>query len=331
MSEILVTGAGGFIGSWLTQALLNSGHNVTALCRYTSSSNIGWLRHIPSSPNLQICFGDLSDQSFVESIVPSGGVVFNLAALIGIPYSYTASSSYLQTNILGTHALLNASLKKNVSKFLQTSTSEIYGTAQYTPIDENHPHVAQSPYAASKIASDQLALSFYRSFDLPVSVVRPFNTYGPRQSPRAFIPSVINQIIDPKSSSIKVGSLHPSRDFNFVTDTASGFISIMENFSNCIGKQLNISSGFTISMKEVVASLIDISGTTKSLVVDQARVRPSASEVDILFGTSTLLNSLTGWTPTYGGLQGFKQGLELTYRWFVDNVNHASDSSTYSV
>lgn len=330
MPPIFLTGAGGFIGSTLCETLLNNGYQVIALLRYTSSSNHGWLSTTAKNNNLKIVHADIADQQFLEENIPHGSIVINLAALIGIPYSYKAVDSYLHTNIIGAHSLLRASIKNQALHFIQTSTSEIYGTAQYTPIDERHPHVAQSPYAASKIAADQLALSFYRSFDLPVTILRPFNAYGPRQSPRAFIPSVINQILDKNSTSIKVGSLYPKRDLNFVKDTAHGYLSVLCNLDKCIGKEINIASSFTVSMQQVVDGLIQISGTSKQIEIDSQRLRPSNSEVDVLYGCNSLIRELTNWTPSYGGLDGFTRGLEETYDWFKTNIDrYHLDSTTY--
>ena len=253
-----------------------------------------------------------------------------MAALIGIPYSYEAPESYVNTNIKGALNYLNESLSKNIKGFIQTSTSETYGTAQYVPIDELHPAVGQSPYAATKIAADQLALSYYKSFDLPVAILRPFNTYGPRQSSRAFIPTVINQLLDNQNSQLVLGNLNSYRDFNYVEDTANAFVAIIESFENCLGEAFNACSTFQISMSEIVEILQKVSSIKKNIQIDPLRIRPEKSEVDRLWGENHKILKATEWKPIYKGLDGFMQGLEKTFRWY-ENYGSNSNTSNYIV
>tara|TARA_B100001093_G_scaffold20232_1_gene18158 strand:+ start:541 stop:1536 length:996 start_codon:yes stop_codon:yes gene_type:complete len=331
MTKVLVTGAGGFIGSTLCEKLLEKGYEVNALCRYSSDNSIGWLKQIKKLEKLNIFFGDIVDPNIAKEAIPKDGYVINMAALIGIPYSYLAPASYVNTNIYGALNYLTESLKKNIKGFIQTSTSETYGTAQYVPIDEAHPLVGQSPYAATKIGADQLALSYYKSFDLPVVVLRPFNTYGPRQSNRAFIPTVISQILSEESDLINVGNLDSFRDFNFVEDTANAFVAILENFENCKGEVFNSCSNFQISMKQVVEILKDISSTTKVLNIQEERIRPEKSEVDRLWGDNSKIIKATNWCPKYTGISGFEKGLEKTYKWFKNNGFDYNNVTRYIV
>lgn len=330
MTEILVTGAGGFIGSTVCQRLVNQGYKVRALCRYSSRNHIGWLDEYEKKDKIKYIFGDIRDPSVANKAIPENGFVINMAALIGIPYSYDAPNSYVDTNILGAINYLNKSLNKNIQGFIQTSTSETYGSAQYVPIDENHPLVGQSPYSASKIAADQLALSYYYSFGLPVAILRPFNTYGPRQSTRAFIPTVISQIINQDSSTINLGNLESFRDFNYVDDTADAFLAVIENFDKCKGEVLNSCSNFQVSMKEVVNLLQDISGTNKEIYIDKNRLRPATSEVDRLWGENKKILSITNWSPNYSGIDGFKQGLKNTYEWYANRNDLKQNASIYN-
>lgn len=330
MTEVLITGAGGFIGSWVCQKFLERGFKVRALCRYTSSNSVGWLENYKYKNDINFFFGDIVDKNVAKKAIPENGYVINMAALIGIPYSYEAPESYVNTNICGTLNYLNESLDKNIKGFVQTSTSETYGTAQYVPIDESHPAVGQSPYAATKIAADQLAFSFYKSFNLPVSIIRPFNTYGPRQSRRAFIPTVINQILDKNNCQLYLGNLNSFRDFNYVEDTADAFVAVVESFENCIGDAFNVCSNFQISMSEIVNILQKISKTKDDIKIDPKRIRPEKSEVDRLWGQNKKILKNTNWKPNFKGLDGFKEGLERTYRWYKDFGNEV-DSSIYKV
>ena len=316
MNSVLVTGAGGFIGSWVCQKLVERGYEVSALIRYTSTKSVGWLSNYNRKEEIKIFYGDICDKTIAKKAIPENGYVINMAALIGIPYSYEAPESYVETNIKGAINYLNESLDKNLKGFIQTSTSETYGTAQYVPIDEKHPLVGQSPYAASKIGADQLALSYHKSFNLPVAVLRPFNTYGPRQSLRAFIPAVINQLLNDKQKTLSVGNLNSLRDFNYVEDTANAFVAIIESFDNCVGEVFNASANFQISMESVLEKLILISGIKKEIIIDSSRVRPSKSEVDSLWGDNKKILASTNWDPIYKGMDGFILGLEKTFNWY---------------
>lgn len=311
---MLVTGADGFIGSHLTEALLEKGFRVRALTQYNSFNFRGNLEGV-SHPGLEIVAGDVRDPAFCRHISRDVDTVFHLAALIAIPYSYVAPDSYVDTNVKGTLNMCQAARDMGVRRILSTSTSEVYGTALYVPIDEKHPRQPQSPYSATKIGADAIAMSFYNAFDLPVTIVRPFNTYGPRQSARAFIPTVITQIAS-GAREIKVGDLRPSRDFNYVADTVAGFIAIAES-QDTVGMELNIATGEDISMNDTLETIADIMGRKVDFVTDPARIRPEKSEVMRLQGDSRLLRKLTGWKPRYS----LRQGLEETVRWFLDPAN----------
>lgn len=310
---MLVTGADGFIGSHLTEALLARGCRVRALSVYNSFNFWGNLEEVagkyPAS-QLEIVTGDVRDPHFCKTIVKDVDTVFHLAALIAIPYSYVAPDSYVDTNIKGTLNICQAALEQGTRRVLSTSTSEVYGTALYVPIDENHPRQPQSPYSATKIGADAIAMSFFNAFGLPVTIVRPFNTFGPRQSARAFIPTVITQIAGGLDE-IKVGDLRPTRDFNYVEDTVDAFIAISEN-DDTIGKELNVATGKDYSMEQTLELIEDIMGKKLKVTVDPQRLRPADSEVMRLQGDSSLLRSLTGWQPRHT----FRQGLEKTIEWF---------------
>lgn len=314
MRTVAVTGADGFIGSHLTQALLAGGCHVKALTQYNSFNFRGNLEGI-SHPELEIVAGDVRDPDFCCSFTEGAEQVFHLAALIAIPYSYHAPDSYVDTNVKGTLNMLQAARRNNVGRILVTSTSEVYGTARYVPIDEKHPKQPQSPYSASKIGADAIALSFHNAFELPVTVVRPFNTYGPRQSARAFIPTVITQIAN-GARSIKVGDLSPTRDFNYVADTCRGFMAIADS-PETVGKEINIATGTEVSMRETLDTIASIMGAEVEWVVDPQRLRPKNSEVFRLCGDSTLLRSLTDWKPQVS----LREGLEKTINWFCDPNN----------
>ena len=318
MKKILVTGAAGFIGSHLTEALVEHGHQVKAFVRYNSAQSIGWLAHLPMTvaKHFEIRFGDIRDFDSVRQAMTDCDTVFHLAALIDVPYSYLNPKSYLETNVLGTYNVLQAARETGVAKVIQLSSSEVYGTAQFIPIHEKHPLNAQSPYAASKIGADQLALSFYRSFNLPVAIARPFNTYGPRQSVRAIIPSIITQIASGVDS-IKVGNLHTIRDFNYVADTVSGLIAIAES-SQTVGDVFNIGSGFDISIADLLDTITDLMQTNVKIVHELSRIRPEKSEVQELLANNMKIKQFTAWQPQYQGLDGLLQGLEKTIAWFTE-------------
>lgn len=316
MEKVLVTGADGFIGSHLTELLLERGCHVRALAQYNSFNNWGWLEGI-DHPNLEVVCGDVRDNNYCREITRGRDTVFHLAALIAIPYSYVAPDSYVDTNIKGTLNMCQAALDAGVDRLLVTSTSEVYGTARYVPIDEEHPKQPQSPYSATKIGADAIAKSFYNAFDLPVSIVRPFNTYGPRQSARAIIPTIISQIAN-GAREIKVGDLTPTRDFNFVRDTVRGFAAIAEApAENVVGQEINIATNTEVSMAETLSTIADIMGADVKWVTDPQRLRPAKSEVFRLHGANEKIRRLTGWQPEYS----LRQGLEKTIEWFTDPAN----------
>jgi NAD dependent epimerase/dehydratase len=313
--KVLVTGADGFIGSHLTELLLKEEVKVRALSYYNSFNNWGWLEDIPPHPNLEIVSGDIRDAYYVKHIMKDMEVVFHLAALIAIPYSYHAPESYVDTNVKGTLNICQAAKDLGGIRVIVTSTSEVYGTAQYIPIDEKHPKQPQSPYSASKIAADAIALSFFNAFDLPVTIARPFNTYGPRQSARAIIPTIITQIASGMKE-IKLGNTEPTRDFNFVADTARGFISLADCDAT-IGREVNISSNSEISIGATLNLIKEIMQSDVHFMSEAERIRPENSEVFRLCGDNRLINDLTGWKAGYT----IKQGLEETIKWFRKNEN----------
>ena len=315
-SKVLVTGADGFIGSHLVEALLKRGARVRALAFYNSFNHWGWLEGI-DAPSLEVVCGDVRDPNFCRVATEGVDVVFHLAALIAIPYSYVAPDSYVDTNVKGTLNICQAARQNGCRRVLITSTSEVYGTARYVPIDEKHPRQPQSPYSASKIGADAIALSFSNAFSLPVTVVRPFNTYGPRQSARAIIPTIITQIAA-GSREIKVGDLSPTRDFNYVLDTAEGFCRLAE-CDEAVGREVNVCSNYEISMRDTLGLISQIMGCEVAFVEDPQRIRPAKSEVFRLWGDNTLLKSLTGFTPRYS----LEEGLRETVRWFREPRNLA--------
>lgn len=323
--KVLVTGADGFIGSHLTEALLAEGYKVRALSQYNSFNDWGWLEGI-SHPDLEIVTGDVRDSNFCRHITDGCSTVYHLAALIAIPYSYVAPDSYVDTNIKGTLNMCQAARDCGVKRLVVTSTSEVYGTARYVPIDEKHPRQPQSPYSATKIGADAIAMSFYNAFELPVVIARPFNTYGPRQSARAIIPTIITQIAN-GAREIKVGDLTPTRDFNFVKDTAAGFIAL-GRAEGIEGKEINIATGTEVSMRQTLETIADIMGEKVDYVVDPARLRPSGSEVFRLCGDNSLIASLTDWCPRYD----LEAGLRETVEWFTKSGNLAKyKSGIYNV
>jgi len=313
--KLLVTGSEGFIGSHLVEELVRAGHQVTALVQYNSFNSVGWLDSLPENVQeaVKVVMGDVRDAGSVRAAVQGHERVAHLAALIAIPYSYTAPHSYYETNALGTLNVLDACRDFGVERLVHTSTSEVYGSAQYVPIDENHPLVGQSPYSASKIAADQLAHSYWASFGVPVTTLRPFNTYGPRQSQRAFIPSVMVQVLS-GITKLKLGSLTPTRDLTFVGDTARGFAKALESVDG-VGEVFNMGSGFEISMGDVVEMIRSISGRSFEVVEDVERVRPEASEVERLWCDSSRMMNTFGWSPEHAHKDGLMRGLEKTYEW----------------
>lgn len=311
---MLVTGADGFIGSHLTEMLLEEGYKVRALSQYNSFNNWGWLEDI-NHPNLEVVTGDVRDPHYCKHISRDVDTIFHLAALIAIPYSYIAPDSYVDTNVKGTLNICQAAKENGVRRVLVTSTSEVYGTAQYVPIDEKHPKQPQSPYSATKIGADAMAMSFYNAFELPVVIVRPFNTYGPRQSARAIIPTIITQIAN-GATEIKLGDLTPTRDFNFVKDTCRGFIQLAD-CDEAIGQEVNVCSNYEISMRDTLNLIADIMGKDVKFVEDTQRLRPKNSEVFRLWGDNTKIKGLTGFEPEYD----IRRGLEETIKWFTCEEN----------
>ena len=330
MKKILVTGADGFIGSHLVEKLVKKGYSVKAFVYYNSFNNWGWLDKINKEilNEVEILPGDIRDFELVKNAVSDCQLVFNLAALIGIPYSYLAPSSYVDTNINGILNILQSTKNKNI-KVIQTSTSEVYGSPLKLPIKETHRLYAQSPYAASKIAADQMALSFYNSFNMPISIIRPFNTYGPRQSLRAVIPTIFAQILNPKIKKIKLGNIHTTRDFNYIDDTVDGFISTINN-NKIIGKTINLGNSYEISVKKVVDLVSKITKIKKDIDSDKKRIRPKKSEVDRLCASNELAKKILHWKPKYEGLKGFNKGLKLTLNWFK-NETKTDKSKNYTL
>lgn len=317
MDTVLVTGADGFIGSHLVERLLEQGERVRAFVFYNSFNSWGWLDDCPAElrENLEIFSGDIRDPHGVKEAMRGCHSVLHLASLIAIPYSYHSPDTYVDTNVKGTLNVLQSARELGVERIIHTSTSEVYGTARFVPITEEHPLLGQSPYSATKIAADQLAYSFYASFGMPVMTVRPFNTYGPRQSARAVIPTIISQIANGKRE-IRMGALSPTRDFNFVTDTAAGFIAAL-NAKHIVGEVVNIGSNFEISVGETVRIIAEIMGVEVSIVTDEQRLRPEKSEVERLWAENRKARELLDWEPAYGGRDGLRRGLEETVAWFL--------------
>lgn len=310
----MVTGAAGFIGSHLAEELVKEGCEVRAFVRYNSKNDWGWLEISDVKEEMEIVSGDIRDYDSVAKAIRGCGVVMHLAALIGIPYSYESPLAYIRTNIEGTYNVLQASLTHGVERVVVTSTSETYGTAQVVPIREDHPLVGQSPYSATKIAADQLAISYYRSFDLPVAIIRPFNTYGPRQSARAIIPTVITQMLSGYSQ-IRVGNLNPTRDFNYVLDTVGGFLKVAQSDA-ALGEVINIGSGKEVGLRDVIEMIASIIGVEVEVVQEQQRMRPDKSEVERLWCDNSRAFELTGWKPGYT----LKEGLQETIEWFRQHL-----------
>lgn len=326
--KVLVTGACGFIGSHLVEELVRRGADVKAFIFYNSFGSWGWLDRCADdvSGKFEVFMGDIRDPNGVREAVAGCDTIFHLAALIGIPYSYHSPDMYIDTNIKGTLNVMQAARASQVRRVVHTSTSEVYGSAQYVPIDELHPLVGQSPYSASKIGADQLALSFHKSFETPLTIMRPFNTYGPRQSARAVIPTVITQI-QKGARTIKLGNLDTTRDFSFVLDTVAAFIALAET-EDALGEVVNFGSGFEISIKDTVEIISDLLNSNVKISVDVERVRPKDSEVERLFAGTKKIENLVEWRPAYAGLDGFKRGLKEVIDWYSvsdNSINIKSD------
>ena len=320
---ILVTGADGFMGSHLTEALVRQGCKVRALVHYNSFNSWGWLENCDQDVKgqFEVFAGDIRDPHGVKEAMKGCDAVLHLAALVAIPYSYHSPNTYVDTNIKGTLNVLQAAREIGVNKVVHTSTSEVYGTARFVPITEDHPLQGQSPYSATKIAADQLAHSFYASFGLPVVIVRPFNTYGPRQSARAVIPTIITQIANGQRQ-IKLGAVLPTRDFNYVADTVAGFIAALESDKG-VGEVINLGSNFEISIGDTAQAIAEVMGCSIEIITDEQRLRPEKSEVERLWASNSKARELLGWQPQYAGRSGFKRGIEETVAWFCEPSNLA--------
>jgi len=324
--KVFITGADGFIGSHLVEELVNKGSRIKALAQYNSFNNWGWLEHIDPKikSEIEIVTGDIREYDGISKAINGMDVVLHLAALIAIPYSYQSPMAYVRTNVEGTTNVLEACRQFGVEKIVHTSTSETYGTALYVPIDEKHPMQGQSPYSASKIAADKMAESYFKSFQTPVATIRPFNTYGPRQSARAVIPTIISQLLAGQEE-IKLGSLTPTRDFNYVKDTVGGFIAIAES-DESVGKTINIGSGKEISIGDLVQKIIDVSGKKAKIITDEQRLRPEKSEVNRLLSDNRLALECVGWKPQYTLFEGIKETIE----WIQEN-QHFFKANIYNV
>lgn len=332
MKKILVTGADGFIGSHLVESLVHLGYNVKAFTLYNSFNKWGWLDSLDKSvlSEIDVFSGDIRDPYGVKNAMEGCDTVLHLAALIAIPYSYHSPDTYIDTNIKGTLNVLQAARSLNVERIIHTSTSEVYGTARFVPITEEHPLQGQSPYSASKIGADQLAYSFYTSFELPVITIRPFNTYGPRQSARAVIPTIITQLANGLDV-LKLGSIHPTRDFNYVQDTVDGFIAALKA-ENAFGETINLGSNFEISIGDTVNFIAELMNKSITIETDDKRLRPKDSEVERLWADNKKAADLLHWKPKYGGLEGFKAGLSKTIEWFSKPENLSNyKSDIYNV
>ena len=321
MKKVIVTGADGFIGSHLVEALVKNNFDVKAFVMYNSFGSWGWLDHVEENvkKEIDIFMGDIRDPNGVRTAIKGSEIVFHLAALIGIPYSYHSPDSYVDTNIKGTLNVLQASKEFNINQIIHTSTSEVYGSAKFVPITEDHPLQGQSPYSASKIGADQLAMSFFSSFDLPVSIIRPFNTFGPRQSARAVIPTIITQIAKGKEE-IKLGSTSPTRDFSYISDTVNGFISTI-SAQNSIGEIINLGNSFEVSIGETALLISKLMSREINILSDDIRIRPLKSEVSRLYSSNQKAKKLINWEPKLKGIEGFKKGLERTIDWFTNKNN----------
>ncbi len=317
MKNVLITGADGFIGSHLTELLVMEGYTVKALSQYNSFNNWGWLENVDCLEDIEVLNGDVRDSHYCKQITKDIDIVFHLAALIAIPYSYVAPASYVDTNVKGTLNICQAALENDVKRVIHTSTSEVYGTARYVPIDENHPLQPQSPYSATKIAADALAMSFFNTFDLPLTIARPFNTYGPRQSARAVIPTIISQIAN-GAKQIKLGDVTPTRDLSYVTDTCRGFVELAR-CEKAIGEIVNIGSGFEMAVGDMLNLIRELMNSDVEYIADEQRIRPGKSEVFRLWCDNTKIRELTGFGPRYS----IRDGLETTVEWFTRPENLA--------
>jgi len=332
MKKIFVTGGSGFIGSHLIEYLVKKGHRVKTIVPYNIENSWGWIDTFDKNiiKNIEVISGDICDQNIILKTVKNVEVLFHLAALISIPYSYISPRSYISTNILGTLNLLEAIKISSIETFVHTSTSEVYGNSQYLPINEIHPLNAQSPYAASKIAADQLCLSYYRSFNLPIVIIRPFNTFGPRQSLRAVIPTMILQTIK-NNKNIKLGNLSTKRDFSYISDTVEGLASCIRN-KKCIGDVINLGTGFDLSMEKTLKIIQQKLGKKLNVIIEKNRLRPKKSEVNQLVSSNIKAKKILGWKPKFSNLNGFKKGLENTIEWFKkpENIKYYK-SNMYNV
>ena len=330
IKKVLVTGGSGFIGSHLVEELIKNKYKVEVLTQYNIESTIGWLKDIKLKNSAKIVYGDVCDQSLIFKLAKRNDAIIHLAALISIPYSYQSPSSYVSTNIIGTLNILEACKKFNIKKFLHTSTSEVYGSAQYTPIDEKHPLNAQSPYAATKIAADQLVLSYHRSFNLPATIIRPFNTFGPRQSLRAVIPTIITQVLNGKLE-IKLGSTTTRRDFTHAKDTANGFVAALKA-KNIDGEIINLGTGVNFSIKDVINIISKLTNTKIRIITDKQRIRPKKSEVSNLLSNNKKAKKMLKWKLIYPGKKGFELAMKDTINWFANPKNLKQyDSNKYTV
>ena len=327
MKKVLVTGPAGFIGSHLVESLIRSGYEVRAFVHYNSGNKIGWLSSLPKEvlSEIELFPGDIRDSERVSNAAKDIDLIFHLAALIAIPHSYTSVRSYVETNVVGTLNILESARKNKVERLIHTSTSEVYGSAQYVPIDERHPQVGQSPYSASKIGADKLAESYFKSFGTPVTIIRPFNTYGPRQSNRAVIPTIITQALS--GNEVKLGVLDTTRDFSYVADTVSGFMATIK-VSKIEGETINLGTGYDVSVEQVVSLVSQILGRDLRIQVDQLRFRPTKSEVNQLQSCNARAKQLLDWSPTLEGEKGLIEGLRNTIDWFkeADNIAHYSNT-----
>ena len=326
--SVFLTGAEGFIGSHMVESLVKQNFNVKALVLYNSFKDIGWLKTIDKKilKNVEIIFGDLRDKGSYKKIANKVDFIINLAALIGIPYSYVASKNYIDVNISGVHNLLELIKNSNIERFIQTSTSEVYGTAQFIPMNEKHPINPQSPYAATKAAADHLCMSYYYSFNLPITILRPFNTYGPRQSTRAVIPTIINQI-SKKVQTVKLGSINTTRDFNFVEDTVSAYLKSLKKNKLLDGQIINVGSNFEVSINDIYKTVCKFYNRYPKIQIEKKRIRPSKSEVKRLYSCNKKAIKLLKWKPKFSGKKNFYKGIYKTCEWFEKNKKNSSYKS----